>query len=96
MPSGLRLTVALATLLIAGPALAQQPGVAKPELLLQQTVEGMPRGERQEIRVLTATLNPGCQRASNFPQLWASKIPQPSPVWWCAKPSPRPPSGGRP
>jgi quercetin dioxygenase-like cupin family protein len=33
--------------------------VAKPNLLLQQTVEGMPRGERQEVRVLTATLNPG-------------------------------------
>ncbi len=22
-----------------------------------------------------------CQRASNFPRVWASKIPQPSPVW---------------
>jgi quercetin dioxygenase-like cupin family protein len=59
MPRALRLTVALVALLAAVPALAQQPGAAKPNLLLQQIVEGMPRGERQEVRVLTATLNPG-------------------------------------
>jgi quercetin dioxygenase-like cupin family protein len=59
MPSVLCLTVALVALLTAGPALAQQPGAAKPDLLLQQIVEGMPRGERQEVRVLTATLSPG-------------------------------------
>jgi quercetin dioxygenase-like cupin family protein len=32
---------------------------AIPPLLVQQMVEGMPRGERQEVRVLTAILNPG-------------------------------------
>jgi putative transposase len=37
-----------------------------------------------------------CQGSSNFPWVWSSKIPQPSPVWWCVRPSPRPPSGGRP
>ena len=36
-------------------------GVAKPNLLLKQTVEGMPKGDKQEISVLTATLKPGDQ-----------------------------------
>jgi quercetin dioxygenase-like cupin family protein len=40
---------------------AQDGGVAKPNLLLKQTVEGMPKGDKQEISVLTATLKPGDQ-----------------------------------
>jgi quercetin dioxygenase-like cupin family protein len=40
------------------PALAQQPP-ARPETRLQQVVTGMPRGERQEIQLLTATIAPG-------------------------------------
>jgi quercetin dioxygenase-like cupin family protein len=40
-------------------ALAQHAGVAKPELVLRNAVDAMPRGERQEISVLTATLAPG-------------------------------------
>jgi quercetin dioxygenase-like cupin family protein len=50
---------ALTALLAAPPALAQESGVAKPELLLGQVIEGMPRGEKQEVRVFTATLQPG-------------------------------------
>jgi len=38
---------------------AQESGTVKPETLLEQTVEGMPKGERQELRVLTARFNPG-------------------------------------
>ena len=38
------------------PAAAQD---AKPEMLLRQTVEGMPKGEKQQVTVLTATLKPG-------------------------------------
>jgi quercetin dioxygenase-like cupin family protein len=53
--SALTITALLATL----PAAAQEGGVAKPELLLQQVIEGMPRGETQEVRVLAATLKPG-------------------------------------
>jgi quercetin dioxygenase-like cupin family protein len=57
-PAVLRLV--LLTLLISLPAGAQQPAaIGKPNLLLQQIVEGMPQGDRQEVRVLTATLNPG-------------------------------------
>jgi len=40
--------------------LAQVPlPEARPTLLLRETVTGMPRGERQEIQVLTATILPG-------------------------------------
>lgn len=38
---------------------AQAQGTAKPELLLQEVVAGMPRGAEQEVRVLTATFAPG-------------------------------------
>src|SRR3954447_21069607 len=41
------------------PAMAQQAGVAKPDLLLQQIVDGLPKEDRQLVRVLTATLKPG-------------------------------------
>ena len=36
-----------------------QEGGPKPELVLKQIVQGMPKGDRQEVRVLTATLKPG-------------------------------------
>ena len=41
------------------PCEAQQSGTVKPQILLQQVVEGMPKGEKQELRVLTASFNPG-------------------------------------
>ena len=50
---------ALAASLVSGPALAQDGAVAKPELLIRGVLGGMPRGDRQEVRVLSATLNPG-------------------------------------
>jgi quercetin dioxygenase-like cupin family protein len=44
----------------AGPALGQdQGGLAKPNLLLKQVIDGMPRGEKQEVRILTARFKPG-------------------------------------
>jgi quercetin dioxygenase-like cupin family protein len=36
---------------------AQQ--LAKPNLLVREVVQGMPTGDRQEVRVLTATIQPG-------------------------------------
>ena len=50
---------ALAALLVAGPAFAQEGATAKPELLLRGVVAGMPRGDKQEVRIFSATLNPG-------------------------------------
>jgi quercetin dioxygenase-like cupin family protein len=40
-------------------ASAHEAQLAKPELLLREVVQGMPRGAAQEVRVLTATFQPG-------------------------------------
>lgn len=53
------LSVVGAGLLFSFTATAQESGVARPNLLLKQIVEGLPKGEKQEISVLTATLKPG-------------------------------------
>jgi quercetin dioxygenase-like cupin family protein len=39
--------------------MAQQQGVIKPQLLLREIVQGMPKAEQQEVRVLTASFQPG-------------------------------------
>lgn len=39
--------------------MAQAEGIAKPEMLLQEVVRGMPKTESQEVRVLTASFKPG-------------------------------------
>jgi quercetin dioxygenase-like cupin family protein len=47
--------------LVSSPtSMAQEQSAAKPPPpLLREIVQGMPKGERQEVRVLTATLKPG-------------------------------------
>jgi len=46
--------------LTSGGAVGQERGLVRPDPpVLREAVSGMPRGERQEIRVLTATLKPG-------------------------------------
>ena len=40
-------------------ASAQDHGLAKPDLVLKEVVTGMPTGERQEVKVLTAVIQPG-------------------------------------
>ena len=52
--------LSLLTLLPAPlPAGAQEAGLARPQGVLRETVTGMPRGERQEIQVMTASFRPG-------------------------------------
>lgn len=46
-------------LLFGLPSVAQEPGTARPELLLREVISGMPRGEKQEVRVMTASFRPG-------------------------------------
>jgi quercetin dioxygenase-like cupin family protein len=53
------LSLVAGSLLVAFSATAQEAGVARPNLLLKQAVEGMPKGDKQEISILTATLKPG-------------------------------------
>ena len=52
---------AILALLVSLPAMAQEPNTAKPQLLLKELVQGMPRSEQQEVRVLTANFKPGDQ-----------------------------------
>jgi quercetin dioxygenase-like cupin family protein len=54
------ISAALVALVINSAAMAQEQSTAKPPPpLLREIVQGMPKGERQEVRVLTATLKPG-------------------------------------
>src|SRR4030081_4405 len=53
------LSLALSGLLMSPAAIAQEHVGARPDLLLRQIVEGMPKGDKQEVSVLTATLKPG-------------------------------------
>jgi quercetin dioxygenase-like cupin family protein len=53
------LVVAILTLIPIGTPRSQPR--ARPELVVRQVVEGMPKGDKQEIRVFTASLKPGDQ-----------------------------------
>jgi len=56
-------TILLASLGAGNPASAQQhaaaPNIARPNMVLQQIVEGLPKDDRQTVRVMTATFKPG-------------------------------------
>ena len=52
-------SVQFAVSLISLVATAQEQGVVKPEVLLSEIVQGMPKGDKQQIRVLTANFQPG-------------------------------------
>ena len=49
-------TVVTSVLVLCAPLMAQE---AKPNLVLREVIRGMPRGETQEVRVLTASFKPG-------------------------------------
>jgi quercetin dioxygenase-like cupin family protein len=58
--SAMSLAVALVAVAIGAPSIAQEQSAAKPPPpLLREIVQGMPTGERQEVRVLAATVKPG-------------------------------------
>ena len=59
MNVSMRSSLLLATLLFSLPSMAQAQGTARPEMILKEVVSGMPKGERQEVRVLTASFKPG-------------------------------------
>jgi quercetin dioxygenase-like cupin family protein len=61
MSRRMRFGLAFAVCLLGLIALAQERGVVIPQLLLSEVVQGMPKGERQEVRVLTASFRPGDQ-----------------------------------
>jgi quercetin dioxygenase-like cupin family protein len=53
------LALVVASLMAGSSSTAQEPGTTRPEMFLREVVAGMPKGERQEIRVLTASFKPG-------------------------------------
>jgi quercetin dioxygenase-like cupin family protein len=56
----MRFTLGYALIAILGTAAhAQEAGLAKPNLVLQQIVEGLPVDVKQAVRVLTAIFKPG-------------------------------------
>lgn len=59
MPRLIGCALALVAVTIGVPSTAQEQGLARPNLLLRETIQGMPRGEQQEVRVLTASFRPG-------------------------------------
>jgi quercetin dioxygenase-like cupin family protein len=60
MRNVMSITVALVALAISLPSIAQEQSPATPPPpLLREIVQGMPKGERQEVRVLAATVKPG-------------------------------------
>jgi quercetin dioxygenase-like cupin family protein len=44
---------------------AQERGLAKPNQALQQIVDGLPREDKQMVRVLTASFEPGAKTAAH-------------------------------
>lgn len=60
MRDSMIVSAVFAALLIGSVSMAQKQGTARPDPpLVREIVQGMPRGEKQEVRVLTATLKPG-------------------------------------
>ena len=59
MRKAIGFSLAMAVLVIGLPSISQEQGTARPLLLLREIVQGMPKGERQEVRVLTASFKPG-------------------------------------
>ncbi len=51
--------LALAGLTVSPAIMAQDAGLARPNMVRKQVVEGMPRGDRQEVSVMTASFKPG-------------------------------------
>jgi len=58
MTRSLGIGMALIALLAAVTSAAAQ-GTTSPQLLLREVLSGMPRGDKQEVRVLTAGFKPG-------------------------------------
>ena len=54
-----RSSLLFAALLMSVPSIAQAQGTARADMILKEVVSGMPKGERQEVRVLTASFKPG-------------------------------------
>lgn len=55
---GVSAALALGVLMVS-PSQAQEAGLARPNLVIKETVVGLPRSEKVDISVMTATFKPG-------------------------------------
>lgn len=51
--------VGFVTMALHSGVAAQEHGIARPNMIHREVVAGMPQGERQEVRVITASFKPG-------------------------------------
>lgn len=58
MNKWIKFSLPFVVLLISLQAVAQEKGVAKPQTVLSEIVQGMPKSDKQEVRVLTASFTP--------------------------------------
>lgn len=60
MRNAMMMCAVFVALFVSSPSMAQDQGTARPDPpLVREIVQGMPKGEKQEVRVLTATIKPG-------------------------------------
>ena len=59
MNKWIKLSLPFVVLIISLQVVAQEKGIAKPQTVISEIVEGMPKGEKQEVRVLMASFKPG-------------------------------------
>jgi len=59
IPAGLVSVVCAIGIAFGTSAHAQAPGLATPTLVLKESVSQMPKGDTQEVRVMTASFKPG-------------------------------------
>ena len=59
MNKSMSLGLALVFLIIGSPSIAHEQGTVRPQSLLREIVQGMPKGGTQEVSVLTASFKPG-------------------------------------
>ncbi len=59
MNKWIKLSLPLVVLIISLQVVAQEKGIAKPQTVINEIVQGMPKSEKQEVRVLMASFKPG-------------------------------------
>jgi quercetin dioxygenase-like cupin family protein len=59
MSYGSRYVGLIASVMLAASAQAQDSGVTRPHLVLEQVVEAMPQDAKQSVSIMTATFKPG-------------------------------------
>jgi len=51
-------SIMLIMIFVSLPTMAQDKHIIKPQTVISEIVEGMPKGDKQQVRVLTATFQP--------------------------------------